>query len=452
MSKSLIAAQLLGETLSAQDVASSFKSLNESIAKTSDEPLAQTYKQYVLKGNSYEPVGDATLMDSLKSCAYEIKMTMTGPIFTRVKPQTDSLMVFENSAMSKVVEEIDRFWNRKDKYNALGLMHSRGIIMHGPPGTGKSACLQQVVEMMVNRGNVVFFANDATAIREGLRAFRQVEPDRRVVICFEEADELLSYGGERTMAQLMDGDTKVDNVLYLATTNHLDRLSARMLRPGRFDKKVYVAPPNLESRRRFLEKKLRDITDSDMISTLARRSDGMSFGHLRELIAGVFAIGDPVEEVLTRLREGRPVHDQDGQKVLGESLNEAYGKGKGGLPDKGLSSKGPAKKDKGERHELGMPDDATKVKHTFKGKSGSEKADDDGDNWFQRKMKSKQADADESVSSTVAGLLGERQNRAIKVAPVGKRVKRTFVQKKSVPESAQVNTLVDGLLNDEPNE
>lgn len=269
--------------------------------KEDDEELKRDFIQYVKSGNSFSPVGEVTLVDSLGPCAYQVNLTMTGPKFERIKPKTDELMVFENSSMDRVVKEIDKFWDRKKHYQDLGLMHSRGILMYGPPGTGKSACLQQVVEMMIKRGDVVFFAKSSEAVVEGLKAFRQVEPERRVVICFEEADELAHYN-ERALLQLMDGDAKTDNVLFLATTNYIDRLPPRMLRPGRFDKKIFIAPPSYEARLKYLRHKLAKLTEDSKIVDLARKSDGFGFGHMRELIAGIFAMGEPMEEVLTRLR------------------------------------------------------------------------------------------------------------------------------------------------------
>jgi hypothetical protein len=289
--------------------------LGRKVSTDPDDELKRDYIQYVKSGNSFSPVGEVTLVDSLGPCAYQVNLTMSGPKFERIKPKTDELMVFENSSMQKVVQEIDRFWDRKVNYQNLGLMHSRGILMYGPPGTGKSACLQQVVEMMVKRGDVVFFAKSSEAVVEGLKAFRQVEPERRVVVCFEEADELVRYN-ERALLQLMDGDAKTDNVLFLATTNYIDRLPPRMLRPGRFDKKIYIAPPNYEARLKYLRHKLNKLAEDTKIVDLARKSDGFGFGHMRELIAGVFAMGEPMEEVLTRLRA--PIQ---------EGLNEGKGKG-----------------------------------------------------------------------------------------------------------------------------
>jgi hypothetical protein len=263
--------------------------------------LEKQYKQWLLSGNIFKPVGEVKLVDSLPAAAYQVQQSFDGVQFEHVVPKTDHLLIFEKSSMHQVVEEIDKFWARKDAYDALGLMHNRGILLYGPPGTGKSICLQQVSEMMVKRGDLVFFTKSPSAIAEALKILRQVEETRRVVVAFEEADELARYD-ESTLLRLMDGDMKLDQILFLATTNYIDRLPPRMLRPGRFDKKVYVSPPTLEQREYYLTAKAGKVASAEQIKEMARKTDGLSFGHLRELVAGVFAIGDPLPEVLARLR------------------------------------------------------------------------------------------------------------------------------------------------------
>jgi ATP-dependent 26S proteasome regulatory subunit len=272
------------------------------------EPLEKTLVQYIKTGNTFQPAGNVVLVDKLGNCPHEIVLTMTGPVFERVKPNMDEVLVFEDSALNLAVKEIDRFWSRKEAYDKLGLMHNRGILLYGPPGTGKSIALQQVVEMMSNRGDVVFFVKSPEAIIEGMKAFRQIEPDRKVVVSFEEADEMCRYN-ERTMLRLMDGDAKINNVLFLATTNYIENLPPRMLRPGRFDKKIYIGPPTFEHRLQYLKHKLSKVEDDqNKISDLAKKSNGFGFGHLRELVAGIYAIGDPVDEVLKRLKESPYEH------------------------------------------------------------------------------------------------------------------------------------------------
>lgn len=285
------------------------RSLNESKSESDIDVLERSFVQYIKKGDTYSPVGPVTLTDTLAPCPYRINMTMAGVVFERVKPNTDEILVFENSSLQAVVKEVDRFWDRKDAYQKLNLMHNRGILMYGPPGTGKSIAMQQVVEAMARRGDVVFFADSPESIRAGVEAFRQVEPKRQVVIAFEEADEMCRYN-ERTMLRLMDGDAKVNGVLFLATTNYIDRLPPRMLRPGRFDRKVYVGPPTTEHRLAYLTHKLKGIEEEAKIKEMAEKTYGLGFGHLRELIAGVYAIGDTFEDVLKNLRAS-PVQEHN---------------------------------------------------------------------------------------------------------------------------------------------
>ena len=102
---------------------------------------------------------------------------------------------------------------------------------------------------------------------------------------------------------------KTDKVLYLATTNYIDRLSPRLQRPGRFDKRIYVGPPKFEHRLRYLQHKLKGIAEDAQIQDMAKKTEGLSFGHLRELIAGAFAIGDPVDDVIMRLRDSRNIKE-----------------------------------------------------------------------------------------------------------------------------------------------
>ncbi len=82
--------------------------------------LERHYMQWLKSANSFKPVGDVVLQAALTPAAYQVKFSMEGPYFERVESKTDSLMIFEKSSMQKVVEEIDRFWNKKAAYDALG--------------------------------------------------------------------------------------------------------------------------------------------------------------------------------------------------------------------------------------------------------------------------------------------------------------------------------------------
>jgi hypothetical protein len=287
-----------------------------------DEQIRQSYTQWVKYGNTFEPAGDIEVKPKLERFAYRIVPTMTGIKFTKVKPRTDELYRFTSSIMERIIGEVGRFWTLKENFTKLGFMHNRGIIVYGPPGSGKSAMIQQVAEMMTGNGDVVFYSDNIAALKEGLKVFRDIEPDRKVVVVLEDADEHCNYG-EREFLQLLDGADAVDNVLYLATTNYIDRFPARLLRPGRFDKKMYLPCPPIEGRRVYLEKKIGDQVDAAELERLAKETEGLSFGHLRELVIGAFALKEPIDEVLARLK-ARPVCDDLKPEADGPAIARRY--------------------------------------------------------------------------------------------------------------------------------
>ena len=274
----------------------------------SREPLAKTFAQYIKGKDSFTPAGPIKLAPTLAPDVYNIVDSWDGIKFVRQVTQTDELYSFEGSATEAVLKEIDNFWDQRENYQKYGVMYHRGIIMHGPPGTGKSAAVNQAVEMVTARGDVVFYGRNVSTLMEGLQAFREVEPDRRAVVVLEDADEYVGYQ-ERAMLNLLDGANSIENVCYLATTNYLNRFPERLLRPGRFDKKVYVGPPAIAGRKAYLTHKLGKVETTEEIERLAKETEGLSFGHLRELITAVYALKEPKADVLARLKKTTVARD-----------------------------------------------------------------------------------------------------------------------------------------------
>ena len=284
-----------------------------------DVEMKPVYTQYIRDGNIFRPAGPIRLVEKLQPYAYNIISDMSGLRFVKVKPRTDELYRFKSSVMEAVLSEINHFWGLKPNFDKLGLIHHRGLMVYGPPGSGKSALMQQVAENMIARGDVIFFSRGIGSLEDGLKAFREVEPDRKVVVVLEDMDEYIQYS-ERDMLQLFDGENTVDNVLYCATTNYIDKFPPRLLRPGRFDKKVHLGMPPVEGRLIYLQKKLGTVETPERIQELAEQTDGFSFGHLRELVISGYAFKDPIEQVITRLRgtNVRGLPKRAGEMVVSE--------------------------------------------------------------------------------------------------------------------------------------
>jgi hypothetical protein len=281
--------------------------------KADPDDIKRDFIKWLRNGNTFSPVGDVTVEEEILRSAYRIIQTMQGIFFERMKPKTAELYKFKSGPMDEVLTEIDKFWDLEKEYNKLGILHSRGILLYGPPGSGKTSLLHLVAEMIVNRGDVVFYVNDIRACREGLKAFRSVEPDRKVVVILEDADEFIRYD-EQAFLQLLDGQDSVEHICYLATTNYIEKFPERAIRSGRFDKKVFIGQPPYEGRLVYLKNKLEphEMESESEIENLAEETQDMSFGDLAELVASVYALKQPKDEVLARLKKDVVLSDETG--------------------------------------------------------------------------------------------------------------------------------------------
>jgi len=184
---------------------------------------------------------------------------------------------------------------KPEMFTRLGITPPKGILLHGPPGCGKTLLAKAVAtESEANfisiRGPEIFskwVGESEKAIREIFRKGRMAAPS---IIFFDEFDALVPRRGmgisdsrvtERVISQLLteiDGLLTLQNVLVLAASNRPDIIDPAVLRPGRFDRRVYVPPPDDEARLKILEIKTKGMPlDSGVdLAVLARRMAGYS--------------------------------------------------------------------------------------------------------------------------------------------------------------------------------
>ena len=194
----------------------------------------------------------------------------------------------------KLIEAVEWPLKNPEMFKRLGITPPKGILLHGPPGCGKTLLARAVAtESQANfisiRGPEVFskwVGESEKAIREIFRKARMAAPS---IIFFDEFDSLVPSRGmggdsrvtERVISQLLteiDGLLTLQNVLVIAATNRPDMIDKAVLRPGRFDRRVYVPPPDNAARLKILEIMTEEIPlDEDVdIKELARKMDGYS--------------------------------------------------------------------------------------------------------------------------------------------------------------------------------
>jgi transitional endoplasmic reticulum ATPase len=197
-----------------------------------------------------------------------------------------------------------------ERFTRVGITPPKGILLHGPSGCGKTLLARVVAtESEANfisvRGPEIFskwVGESEKAIREIFRKARMAAPS---IIFFDEFDALVPSRGlggdsrvtERVISQLLteiDGLVSLENVVVIAATNRPDIIDPAVLRPGRFDRRVYVPPPDFDARRKILGIKTEEmpLDDSVSLDSISKSMDGYSGADIDSLVreAGLNAL------------------------------------------------------------------------------------------------------------------------------------------------------------------
>jgi len=171
------------------------------------------------------------------------------------------------------LQEIVEFLRDPERFRKLGATVPKGVLLHGPPGTGKTLLAKAVAA----ESGAHFFAQSAASFVEmfaGLgaarirRLFAVARKHEPAIIFIDELDAVGGHRGmdisgekDQTLNQLlveMDGFASSGRVVVIAASNLLEKLDTALLRPGRFDRQVFVSPPGVEGRIGVLKVHTRD--------------------------------------------------------------------------------------------------------------------------------------------------------------------------------------------------
>jgi cell division protease FtsH len=165
------------------------------------------------------------------------------------------------------LQEVVEFLRDPARFEKLGASVPKGILLHGPPGTGKTLLAKAVAK----ESGAEFFSQSAAAFVEmfaGLgaarirRLFAEARKHRPAVVFIDEIDAVGGQRGsdhnserEQTLNQLlveMDGFNTTGDLVVIAASNLLEKLDPALLRPGRFDRQIFVSPPDVAGREAIL--------------------------------------------------------------------------------------------------------------------------------------------------------------------------------------------------------
>lgn len=249
----------------------------------------------------------------------------------------------EDEAKESLAEIVD-YLHDPSKYNEVGASMPKGILLVGPPGTGKT----MLAKAVAGEANVSFFSMSGSEFVEmfvGMGAakvrdlFKQAKEKAPCIVFIDEIDAIGkkregNIGGnderEQTLNQLlteMDGFEENSGVIILAATNRPESLDPALTRPGRFDRRVPVELPDLKGREEILRVHAKKVKASQNIDfgKIARMASGASGAELANIVN---------EAALRAVRSGRKTVTQEDLEESIEVVIAGYQKKNAILTDK----------------------------------------------------------------------------------------------------------------------
>lgn len=229
-----------------------------------------------------------------------------------------------DNALIEVQEYVD-FLLDPNMYLKVGAQRPKGLLLHGPPGCGKTLLAKAIageadcyfIESSGSEFVEIYVGMGPARVRHLFDQARRLAKTKPVILFIDEIDSigqrsLDSSGGSHeynnTINELlrqMDGFTPTENILVVGATNLLKNIDEALLRPGRFDRKVYVQLPDVESRKDISKYYANNLTLSQACSSdeffddLAKKTPGFSGADIKNLIneAAILAGRNMAEEV-----------------------------------------------------------------------------------------------------------------------------------------------------------
>jgi cell division protease FtsH len=229
-------------------------------------------------------------------------MPKTKPV--QIKPQANLEVGWDDIAgvdeAKYELQEVVEFLRDEKRFKRLGAKVPKGVLLHGPPGTGKTLLAKAVAQ----ESGAQFFSQSASSFVEmfaGLgaarirRLFNEARKHTPAIIFIDELDAVggkrgsdISGEREQTLNQLlveMDGFNSADRIVVMAASNLLEKLDSALLRPGRFDRQVFVSPPDVHGREKILKVHTanKPLGESVSLAELAQQTSGLTGADLANI-------------------------------------------------------------------------------------------------------------------------------------------------------------------------
>ena len=184
----------------------------------SDDPIDDERKEekisvWLKDKDIIKPSTNISLLQKIEPGIYTVDFSRDHGIYCKkMDIKSDELFVFSDSISEKLLKEINTFWEKSERYKQNNLVHKRGILLEGFPGTGKSSIISILCKEIISKGGVVFKINGIRNLDtyfEFIRyGFREIQPETPVVTILEDLDQYEEIESE--LLDFLDGKTHLD--------------------------------------------------------------------------------------------------------------------------------------------------------------------------------------------------------------------------------------------------
>jgi len=261
-------------------------------------------------------------ISKLPSDYYKVKYSDYG--FYLAKAEDTNYSNESNSPkVLNLIKEVKSFWELEKEYKKIKLAFSKGILIYGPPGNGKSIVLNSLVKETIDANGLAIDIDEPEDYMLFVSIIKKMEPKRKVILTIKNIDYMIDKFGFISVIDMIDKMSKSNNLIYVATTSSIDRIDEILYNnSSSFDKKIKIESPSSKEREEFIQNKISDLKTEQQEDTESitidikkwiRDTEGFSFSNLKELIVSVILYK---ENYTNKIKEIRTINKKFEEKTL----------------------------------------------------------------------------------------------------------------------------------------